>query len=456
MTIPAGASLHAPRQPGPLAGLLVAAALAPPAAAFAQAPVLARTVRVESLTPTDVLAIARNLVDAGRCGEAQSLLDRLAADGMSGPEWDFLGAMAAICRKDYPRAEALLHKILRGDPSLVRVRLELARTLFFERKDEDADYHFKLAVATHPPGEVIANIARFREAIRARRAWRFNVTFGVAPDSNINAATDKERVDVLGLPFVLDPSARARSGTGIVAGGEASIRLRRSSRVPLYLAVQGRMLRYPEHRFNDVYIGAEAGPEFRLSGWRMCVAATAFHRWYGGDRLAASIGGRLHLDKIISGRWGIDASLAARHNAYAHRRDVNGWDFEAALSANRALSPSMLGFAYAAIQRSTARDPGQSHWQGRMGIGAVQEIGWGLRPQLSIEVSRQVHDAALGLFGTTRRDWRLQASAGLYKHDWNLRGFAPSLRVTYTRNFSTIGLYDQKRLRGEVGVTRAF
>jgi outer membrane protein len=52
------------------------------------------------------------------------------------------------------------------------VRLELARTLVLVKKDEDAHYHFRLAIAQHPPKIVIQNIPRFREAIRAARAWR--------------------------------------------------------------------------------------------------------------------------------------------------------------------------------------------------------------------------------------------------------------------------------------------
>ena len=112
------------------------------------------------------------------------------------------------------RAEALFRQILDHNPGLLRVRLELARTLFMAKRDEQADYHFQLAAGEHPPAQVMRNIIRFREAIRARRAWRFDFDFGFAPDSNINSATDKETVDIYGLPFKLDANGRARSGTG--------------------------------------------------------------------------------------------------------------------------------------------------------------------------------------------------------------------------------------------------
>jgi outer membrane protein len=205
-----------------------------------------------------------------------------------------------------------------------------------------------------------------------------------------------------------------------------------------------------------IYIGGEAGPEFKLSGGRLRVAATGFQRWYGGDPLVTSLGGRLNYDKVIGGKWSLEASLAARHNAYARRSDLNGWDLEASVAANRALGPSALAFTYGSIQRTVANDPGQSSWSVRLGVGVLKEVGWGLRPQFAFEVGRQVNDAPHALFNQTRRDWRLQASASIYKRDWNVMGFAPSLRVVYTRNFSTISLYDQKRLRAELGIAKAF
>ena len=415
-----------------------------------------QTIRIENLSSNDVLAIAGELVDAGRFDEALALLDRLAADGMGGPERDFLDGMIALARKDLPRAEAMFRNILAGDPRLVRVRLELARTLFLAKKDEQADYQFRLAIAENPPEAVVRNVARFREALRARRSWRFNMELGLAPDSNINSATNQERVEVLGLPFQLNEDSRARSGTGLFVAADASIRLMRHRKVPLYLGAYGRVLRYGNSQFNDIYIGGEAGPEFRTAGGRLRVAATGFTRWYGGKPLVTSLGGRLHYDKVQGGKTGIEAALSLRRNAYSGREDVDGWDVEASMAANRALSPSTVGFAWASVQRSIARDPGHSNWHGRIGLGLLKEVPWGLRPQLMIEGGQQVNDAPLGLFGKVRRDWRIQASASIYKRDWNVMGFAPSLRLTWARTWSTIALYDQKRLRAEFGLAKAF
>jgi hypothetical protein len=371
-------------------------------------------------------------------------------------EREFLDGLSSYAARNYRNAEASFRRILDRDPGLLRVRLELARTLFMERQDEQADYHFRLAAAAHPASQVSRNIVRFREAIRARRAWRFNFDVGFAPDSNINSATDKESVDIYGLPFTLDPSARARSGTGTFVGGDASVRLNRFGRVPIYLGVYGRWLRYRDHDFDDAYAGAEAGPEFELAGGRLRATATGLARWYGRRPLVSSVGAHLDYEKLIGDKWTIGGTLLVRHDDYARRSDVDGWNAELRTSASRPIGSTMLGFAYAGVERSWANDRGQAYWRERLGIGILKEIGWGLRPQVAIDFARQLGDAPLAPFGKARRDWLLQGSFSIYKRDWNVHGFAPSLALTATRNFSTVSIYDERRVRGEVRLTKAF
>ncbi len=423
--------------------LLAMALILVPLAAFAQA-------------AADDLAAAKTLILAGHHEAAHEMLERRLATNPGDVEALFLLGMIALASEDYRAAVARFRQALERAPKATRIRLELARTLFLMKKDEEADYHFKLAIAQHPPEAVVENIARYREAIRARRSWRFNLNFGIAPDSNINSAPDKKQVEILGLPFQLDPDARARSGTGIVLGGDANVLLGRDSKIPIYMAAYGNMVRYSEHRFDDIHGGGEVGPQLLLSGGRLRVTATGLKRWYGGRGLVSSLGGRLNYDKVIGGKLGIEASLAARRNDYNYRSDVDGWDLEAGVAVNRELGASTLGLGYGIIQRGVANDPGQSYWSARLGLGAMKELHWGLRPQIAIEVARQVNDQPLLLFGKTRRDWYLRAIFNIYKRDWNIAGFAPSLRVTYTRSSSTITLYDQERLRTEFGITKAF
>ena len=406
------------------------------------------------------------LIGEGAAHGQQSAQDYAVSEPNSGPteatafdaemQHEFLDGMTNYSGRNYARAEAIFRQILDRQPNLLRVRLELARTLYMEGKDEQADYHFRLAAGERPSDPVLRNILRFRQAIRSRRSWRFDFDFGFAPDSNINSATDKETVDIHGLPFKLDSAGRSRSGTGRFVGADASVRVNRSGRVPIYIGGYGRLTRYGDHRFDDAYAGVEAGPEFRLGGGQLRTTMTGLWRWYGRHRLLTSLGARLNYERFAGKSWTLGGDLLVRHNDYSHRTDVDGWDAEARLSANRPLGATILGFGYVGMRRSWASDPGQAFWREQLGIGFLKEIGWGLRPELRADIARQVGDAPLAPFGKRRRDWLLQGSLSIYKRDWNMRGFAPSLSVTMTRNRSTLTLYDEKRARAEIRLTRAF
>src|SRR5947208_352278 len=54
--------------------------------------------------------------------------------------------------------------------------------------------------------------------------WTVNFAFALAPDSNQNAATSANQVNIFGLPFALDNGARKQSGIGAAGyiGGEWS------------------------------------------------------------------------------------------------------------------------------------------------------------------------------------------------------------------------------------------
>jgi len=185
-------------------------------------------------------------------------------------------------------------------------------------------------------------------------------------------------------------------------------------------------------------------------------AATGLKRWYGDKPLLTSFGARADYDRLIGNGWTVAGTMLLRHNDYAGRSDVDGWDAELRASVNRPLGPTVLGFGFAGLQRNWAHDPGQAFWRAQLGVGVLKEIGWGLRPQVSIDVARQVHDGDLAPFGKRRRDLLLEGAFSIYKRDWNLAGFAPSLRVTMTRNRSTVVLYHEKRFRAEIRLTRAF
>ena len=98
-------------------------------------------------------------------------------------------------------AIAAFRSILIHEPELVRVRLELGLAFFLKDQDDLARDHFERVLVGKPPAPVIGKIRRFLNVMRARRRWRGNFGFSLAPDTNINAASDAQFIYIRGLPF---------------------------------------------------------------------------------------------------------------------------------------------------------------------------------------------------------------------------------------------------------------
>jgi len=133
----------------------------------------------------------------------------------------------------------------------------------------------------------------------------------------------------------------------------------------------------------------------------------------------------------------------------------SGQQYTATVSYERALSGRAgLGGAIS-IDRLALRDPGYSTTGGQISVFAYREVG-PVTAVASLSHGRTEADERLSLYPRRRSDrtWRASISATLR----NLRvgQFAPFVRLTAERSASTVEVYDYRRLRGEVGVTRAF
>ena len=125
----------------------------------------------------------------------------------------------------YDEAIAAFRLILVNRPDLVRVRLELARTFFLKGQDGLARRHFELVLAGGVPPPVAVNIHSFLNVMRARKRWTGYFGAAIAPDSNLNAASESEIIyidTVFGrLPFqregILAPNRASACRCGAAA-----------------------------------------------------------------------------------------------------------------------------------------------------------------------------------------------------------------------------------------------
>ena len=408
------------------------------------------------MSPEDVIAVAKRLIMARQTDPARRLLEDVADRAPDPVEITFLLASIAVTEQRYDDAVDLYRDILTNQPSLTRVRLELARTLFLNKEDEAAEHHFRLVLATEPKGLVATNIRKFLDAIWDRRVFRYTVSMAVAPDSNINVAPEDERVDLFGLPFTLDDDAQKTSGVGFVASGGIEYLPRLNARTKLQTNLYLRHSQYSGSTFDDTFISLNAGPTFYWSRTRLTVQATGYYRWFGHEEYNRSAGVRASFYHDLSRKWRMSTILSFEHVNYFLNNSIDGPVYNLLASAtygitSRSYLRTFVGFRYEKAQALTLRN-----WETRLGVSLYQELPWGIITYIQPEVTYNPYKGVQQAFAVERTDWQYRVGVSLIKRDLEWHGFAPELRYTYIKNDSTIDFYSYTRHRVEIGVTRQF
>ena len=282
------------------------------------------------------VAEAQALVDAGRFMDAVLLLGPLVQERVIHADSLFLYGLASLeasqqegvpadtKRTLMSQAIASFRAMLVTAPGLVRVRLELARAFFLNGQDGLAQRHFQMVLAADVPPPVAANVRSFLRVMRVRKRWAGYFGAAIAPDTNLNAASDAETIyiDVFGarLPFRREGDFGARSGLGLAIWGGAEYQQPLSERLRLRLGGDMVQREYPGGDFDQFLLAAHAGPRW-LVGPRteISLLGVAHRQWLGGHPYIDETGVRLELDRRLAPRWWARGTVSARERD--HQQD---------------------------------------------------------------------------------------------------------------------------------------
>jgi hypothetical protein len=436
--------------------LLGAAAMLPAGPAHAQreaAPAESRT----GLSAAEVMAIAERAEAAGDRAAAKAAYRALMED----PDLDvrsearFRHGRLLAAEGDYTGAATLFRRILDERPDAGRVRLELAAVLALAGETRAARRALRQAQAGGLPPDVALAVDQFTSALRAAKPFGGSVSFALAPDSNINRATDAETLDTVIAPLTLSEDARARSGIGLRIGGQGYLRVPLSARLYLQPRVSGQAELYRAGAFNDVSASAALGLEWIAGGNRIRPALAQTVRFYGGRRYAQTQSGSVNLLRPLGRQAQLAATATVSRADYRTNDLQDGWLFDASAAYERAFDAKSGGSVTATLSRHKARDPGYAT-KG----GGAEALYWREVGQLtlfgSLGLRRLEADARLSLFPERRREWLYSLGAGISFRQLSVNGFAPLVRLSLERNASTVGIYDYRRTALDFGVTRAF
>ena len=415
------------------------------------------------ISPEQLLARAEALVRERRFDEAKPLIEALAQAPQMRVPSRFLMGYAASEQGDYATAATAFKAILADDPGQTRVRLELARAMLGMGQTASADRQFRIAQqANDLPPDIAAVIRGARQVIRSKRAWRFDMDLGIAPDSNINNATAAERIDVLFgdtiLPIELDGNARAKSGTGQTASLNAGIRLPVGGDVSLLGGVDGAGTNYSGKTFDDYSLQGAAGAELSLSDTKsVSIEGLVAQRWFGGQIASRQFGVRTGAQIGLGDTARLGLQLDTRRTIAVFDSNYSGWQAGLYATAEKAVSPTMVASLGGFARRDWLTAGAYSNTELGITGGLGGELPLGITFGLSGSVSRAAFDAPIAIFSTdVRNDWRYGGRLTLGNRAIRVLGFSPQVMLSYNRNASNIAYFATDRLRLRFSVARFF
>ena len=365
----------------------------------------------------------------------------------------------------FDEAIALFRSILVDDPSLVRVRLELARGFFLKGEDTLARRHFRLVLAGKPPQAVAANIARFLGIMRARRRWDAWFGAALAPDSNLNTASGTRTIwiDFAGqrLPFQRQGDIEAESGVGVSMWGGGEYQYPLNPQTRLRAGAGASMREYKGRDFDRRSAHAHIGPR-RLLGPRTeaSLLAVANRQWSAGVPDTDEFGVRLEGKHRLTPRLALDARLGARRRNIRDRDWLDGPVGEVGIGLSWTALPVLRLDARAGHHWSRANG---EHWRTRgpdASLGATLALPAGFT--LGARAAMRWTDyqgrgfAHNTIDGEPREDRTQLLSLSVHNRAVTVLGFSPRLSLVNEQRETNAQALDYERNRAELSFVRQF
>ena len=350
-----------------------------------------------------------------------------------------------------------------------------AQALAADGKRTRAQLWLRRAAQNAPtPGVRAQTIQEFRY-VRGRNPWRSQLSFGIAPSSNINDGSASGTVLIYGIPFQLSGGAQALSGTELSLGAATERRWRTGRRTILSFGARVEARRY--------WLSSEAkdlAPDVEASDYAFTSAELAFglqrapkgyrpgaigpgiftlrfalgKGWYGGDDLLTysklQAQKAYRFSKTTAGYAALTAEWQNRLDD--SNRSQQGLTLQAGLS--RRFAPGTLSLnAHIREVESDANDVSHSAW----GVGA----GWTLaKPVLTarttFSVSFEEVDRGYSAFGADRIDRRKRLGVTMLFSEAELYGFAPEVGIDWRVTDSTVDFYSTEEVGLRLGLKSTF
>lgn len=405
------------------------------------------------------------LISVGQIDQA----GRLLAATNPGPNDKafFIGRVLKSQRR-YAEAAAVFRAILVRDPGYLNARRELAHTLLLAGDLEVAEYHFEQLLETDPSPQMQPVYRRYLRVIADNKPGGVSGSFAMIPSSNVNRGSAlSEFEDGFGNATISEDS-RAKSGVGVQLGLSGYFRktLDRRSRLTFQWAMLG--VKYKEDDFDKATARLSATYQKSTDWGRWSVMPYLRKDWarqnvdMGSETVSQfgikthSTGLQLAVQRKLSPRDSLTVSATGEARDYPVADYQNGPVYNLSTTFSRRVRPDLTYSVGLSADRSLPRLP-HLKYDGLKASASVGKI-WdsGLQTTIGVNAGMREFYGNYTLRAYPRSDDFWGVSVSLFSPKLTIRGLAPRLTCSYTRNRSNVEFFVYDVRECQLSLTRNF
>lgn len=366
-----------------------------------------------------------------------------AMDGVDLKLIDYAQASLYRTQGEYKKAVALYRKMIADDPKLLRIRFDLATSLFHDWQNIAAkDQFLKLRSEEGNDEFVIKQIDAYLDAIAKRGAWSFGGGLSYVSDNNINNASSSETIRVGNLLFKKTEDSLPQSAHGLRYSFDVGKdwNISNSNYLTFSGSIDGEWY-WDNHEFDDLSLRLSSGYKYADANNSLTVAPFASLRFVNNKSYSNTFGLSLN-----ASRWLTANMQISNYNELAWEKSkvTRNKPSERKLytSLNMLWAPSSTQYFVFGGNVFDVKAQSKAASYVRPGVSASWNKDWdisGFSSNTGLSFSKRFYKD-VSLYGVKREDRELTLRLSVWNRDWYFWGITPKL--SYTANFVNSNIPD--------------